>query len=256
MEVFPLFSGSQGNCTLVDLGGTRLLIDVGVSLRSLERALAALAVAPETISAVFITHEHSDHVAGLPQFAKKYRLPIHATAASAACMRLTPETEACLVRHGAEFCLPLENGQIEAFAVPHDSAACVGYRITAGGDSLGLATDLGFVTQRVYDRLIGCRTVVIEANHDRDMVRNGPYPPALKHRILSGGGHLSNDDCAELARALAGGGTTTLWLAHLSRENNTPDRALAAVRAALAGFPVTVEAAPYPIPVSRPVKAG
>ena len=253
MRILPLFSGSQGNCTFVEAGNARFLIDAGVSLRALERALTDRDIAPETLSAVLITHEHSDHVGGLLPLVKKYRLPVHITETSARALTPAPELAGYLVPHGPEFRLPLANGEIEAFAVPHDSAACVGYRITSDGEAFGLATDLGYVTRRVYDRLLGCRTVMIEANHDRDLVRNGPYPPALKTRILSGGGHLSNDDCAGLALALAKGGTTTFWLAHISRENNTPERALAAVRAALAGYPVTVSAAPrVPRAADRP----
>ncbi len=246
MRVVSLFSGSKGNATLVDTGACRFLIDAGGSLRLIEEMLERCGVSPAGLSAVFVTHEHGDHTHGLPLLAKRYRIPIHITAASAAALRPEPGSALadCLVTHDREFGLPLEGGgTIEAFAAPHDSVCCVGYRVDCGGESFGMATDLGYVTQRVYDRLRGCRAVMIEANHDCGMVRSGPYPEALKQRILSGGGHLSNQDCAEVVRALARSGTRAFLLAHLSRENNEPGRAAETVRQALDGLTPSISVA-------------
>ena len=242
MKVSSLFSGSKGNCTLVDLGTARLLIDAGGSAKAIEEALGTLGLSLADITAVFVTHEHSDHTHGLAVIAKKYRTPIHMIRASAEALGVTPDSPLtdCLTLHDGEFVLSCDGFEIEAFEAPHDSVACVGYRITCGDETVGIVTDLGYVTQRVYDRLRGCCAVMLEANHDCDMVRDGPYPAALKHRILSGGGHLSNRDCAEFAGALARSGTKSLLLAHLSCENNTPETALLAVRQAVEDYGVTV----------------
>lgn len=246
MRVISLYSGSQGNATLIDLGTRRILIDAGGSAKTLVAALNALSYTPEQITDIFITHEHSDHTHGLQVLAKKHRIPVHMTERSAAALSLPEDCalRACLTCHPDEYLYAFNDGvTVEAFAAPHDSVACVGYRISDGHTSVGIVTDLGYVTQRVYDRLCGCEAVMIEANHDVDLVRGGPYPPALKHRILSGGGHLSNTDCAEIAAALAKKGTKAILLAHLSRENNTPALALAAVREAVASYDVSVAVA-------------
>lgn len=246
MRVISLFSGSQGNATLVDLGHRLLLIDLGVSAKALSEAVGRAGYSVTDITDIFITHEHGDHTHGLSVFIKKYPIPVHMTSRSAEVLDL-PEgspLKECLVCHPDEYVYDLGEGSvIEAFAAPHDSVFCVGYRVTSDQISIGIVTDLGYVTQRVYDRLCGCRAVMIEANHDTEMVRAGSYAPALKRRILSGGGHLSNTDCAEIAAALARKGTRSLLLAHLSRENNTPEKALAAVKEAVAPYGVTVAVA-------------
>ena len=146
----------------------------------------------------------------------------------------------CSVIYDGEFSVTLGDCTVSAFTVPHDSESCVGYRIDRDGESIGIATDIGYVTQRVYDCLCGCEKVMIEANHDKEMVRQGCYPAALKRRILSGGGHLSNDDCAEISGALARQGTKNIMLMHLSRENNDPDLALSTVRATTDPYGVSV----------------
>ena len=246
LHVISLFSGSRGNCTLIDTGRTRILIDAGGSAKAIADALGKVGYRLEDIAAVFVTHEHGDHTAGLTALAKKYRIPVHMMRASAEALCLSEECQLCqcLVLHEGEYVLSLDGeSTVEAFFAPHDSVCCVGYRITHNGISVGIATDLGYVTQRVYDRLRGCQAVVLESNHDREMVKNGPYPAHLKRRILSGGGHLSNEDCAEAAGALARSGTRSLLLAHLSLENNTPDAACRAVLQSVGEYGVSVLAA-------------
>ena len=246
LRVISLFSGSKGNCTLIDTGHTRFLIDAGGSAKAITEALEQVGYSLSDIAAIFITHEHSDHTHGLGVLTKKRPIPVHLTEASAKALAPAKDSPlwACLVTHPAEYTVSLEDGcEVEAFAAPHDSVCCVGYRITCCGGTVGVATDLGYVTQRVYDRLLGCEAVILESNHDRDMVKNGPYPAALKQRILSGGGHLSNDDCAEVAGALARGGTKAILLAHLSQENNTPEAAVHTVLQAVERYGVTVTAA-------------
>ncbi len=243
IELINLFSGSKGNCTFIRAGKNKILIDAGGTAKAIEGALHNLGVGMEDISAVFVTHEHSDHTHALPVLAKKYRMPVHMIKQSAAMLgicRNTPLFE-CLIMHEDEFRLELDGGaEIEAFCTPHDSVRCVGYRVSLAGHSVGVATDLGYVTQRVYDMLYGCDAVMLESNHDRDMVKNGKYTEALKKRILSDGGHLSNDDCAEIAAALARSGTHAFMLAHLSKENNTPEAALKTVKNSLCGYGASV----------------
>jgi len=245
-RVISLFSGSKGNCTLIDTGNTRFLIDAGGSAKTITAVLERIGYSLSDIAAIFITHEHSDHTHSLSALIKKHPIPVHMTEASAKALCLPQDSPLweCLVPHPVEYTVILEDGsEIEAFAAPHDSVCCVGYRVTCHGGTVGIATDLGYVTQRVYDRLFGCEAVMLESNHDRNMVKNGSYPAALKRRILSGGGHLSNEDCAEVAGALARGGTKTILLAHLSRENNTPDTAIETVLHAVERYGVTVAAA-------------
>ena len=153
-----------------------------------------------------------------------------------AYVRLAAQRLPAPVRALAAGLLELSCGaEVTAFDVPHDSRECVGYRVSYSGSSVGIVTDIGYVTEKVCTMLSGCETVMIEANHDREMVRKGSYPEALKQRILSGGGHLSNSDCAALASMLCADGTKHIILAHLSEENNTPEAALGAVGKALSG---------------------
>ncbi len=246
LGVASLFSGSRGNCTFIKAGDRAFLIDAGGSLKAIETALREIGSSLTEISAVFVTHEHSDHIQSLPLLSKRFGIPVHMTAASAGAMRLPPDSPlaSCLVLHDGEFSLSFDSETtVEAFFTPHDSAQCVGYRIRYRDRAVGIATDLGCVTQRVYDMLRGCLAVVLESNHDPDMVKNGPYTPALKRRILSSFGHLSNGDCAEAAAALARAGTRAFLLAHLSKENNTPETALRTVGESVGAYGVSVRAA-------------
>ena len=243
IRVINLFSGSKRNCTLVDTGETKILIDCGGTAKAICTALEQVGYRPDEICAVFITHEHSDHICALPALAKKYGFTVHITDASAGKFTsgTYPGLSERMERHENEFTVSFPDGtEVEAFSVTHDSICCVGYKISKNGHSVGITTDIGYVTQRVYDELFGCEKVIMEANHDREMLKNGPYPAPLKSRILSDSGHLSNDDCAEICAALARSGTKSFMLAHLSEENNTPQIAFDAVNAAVAGYGVTV----------------
>lgn len=246
LSVVSLFSGSKGNCTLVIAGKDRILIDAGRTAKAVVCALGSVGCEMEKINAIFVTHEHCDHISALPVLAKKYGTPIHMTKRSAEAMTVAESSPlvGCLRLHDGEFSVTLPGGaEVNAFDVPHDSRECVGYRITFEGCSIGVVTDIGYVTERVFNMLSGCDTVMIEANHDKEMVRNGRYPEQLKQRILSGGGHLSNGDCAELVSMLARNGTKHIILAHLSEENNTPRIALETVGRALGGSKAELTAA-------------
>lgn len=246
MRAVSLFSGSCGNCTYIDLGKKKILIDAGGSAKAIVQALCRIGSDMGMISDIFITHEHSDHTHALNVLLKKYPVKVHITESTAKAMEIKENTllSYCAQIHGNEFEYELFDGcLINAFSVPHDSKACVGYKITNNGQSIGIATDLGYVTQRVYDTLCGCRAVMIEANHDTDMVREGNYPQSLKARILSGGGHLSNTDCAEICAALARKGTASILLSHLSKENNTPVRAYDTVYSSIKKYGVKLAVA-------------
>ena len=235
MQISVFASGSSGNCLMVSGGDTHLLIDAGISMRRTQDALAASGHSLDEIIGVLITHEHSDHVSGLRMLLKYHRLPVYAprTVASRLC-GMIPELSQTLhvIPVGEDFAVG--GFAVRAFHTPHDTDESVGYRVRGEGE-FALATDMGCVTEEIVQGLLGADTVLIESNHDEQMLRYGSYPVYLKRRILSERGHLSNADCALLARRLAEGGTSRIILGHLSRENNRPELALAASRAALEG---------------------
>ncbi|MBQ9801880.1 MAG: MBL fold metallo-hydrolase [Clostridia bacterium] len=244
-----LYSGSDGNAALLQTDTVAVLIDAGRNAKTLTAALAASGVTPDMLSAVFLTHEHRDHVAALDVFLKHHKMPVHTTAASAARLRRTASAALLdnLVEHAPLFSETVGELTLTSFPTPHDSAGSVGYRITVQDGqkthTVGYATDLGAVTGAVEEGLMGCEAVVLECNHDPDMLMTGPYPYDLKRRIASRNGHLSNPDCAAFCVKLAEHGTRRFLLAHLSETNNLPELALGEVTAALAGFDVRVLAA-------------
>lgn len=239
IKITSLYSGSAGNATLVQTGRATVLIDAGKSARSLCNALRQAGSAPENLDAVFITHEHTDHISSLEVFLKKHHVPIHITAASAEYISPVRFPRLCenLVTHTPIFSERIGDLTVSSFLLSHDSAMCVGYRVeTDFGYVFGHATDTGYVTDGMCACLNGCTSVLLESNHDIDMLRFGAYPPELKKRILSKRGHLSNDDCAAFAVRLAENGTKNFMLAHLSEENNTPDYAIRTASKALSRF--------------------
>lgn len=236
MEVCTLASGSSGNCLLVQCGDTRVLIDAGISARRITTGLKSLGVAPESLSAVLITHEHTDHISGLATLTKKLRVPVYATVPTARqlCCRIPLlEQLVCTLEPGTGF----ELGELwcQSFATPHDAAGSVGYALTGDGCKMALCTDLGHLTDQVLSGVMGADLLVAETNHDEDWVRSGPYPYYLKQRILGDFGHLSNETGAELVRLAVEGGARTVLLAHLSAENNTPAHARGVVERRLRG---------------------
>ena len=234
MRLTTFASGSSGNCALLSADGVHVLLDAGISFRKIKENLALSGLAPEALSAVLITHEHSDHVGGLATFVKKCAVPIYAPRTVANRLRYAiAGVEKCLREVSDETPFSLGSLHLRCFRTPHDTEESVGWRIESGSGCFALATDMGCITETVQGGLCGADTVVIEANHDTEMLRYGPYPPALKRRILSDHGHLSNENCGILAAYLADRGTKQIVLGHLSRENNTPEKAFAAVKAAL-----------------------
>lgn len=244
MRLTTFASGSGGNCALLSLDGVHLLLDAGISYRRICAELERSGVRPEELAAVLITHEHSDHIAGLATLVKHCAAPICAPRMVARALERTVAGAAARLRVVApetpETIGPL---RVRCFPTSHDTEESVGWRVE-GSAIFALATDTGCVTDAVADGLRGADAVLVEANHDVDMLLAGPYPPYLKRRILSAHGHLSNGDCAALCAVLAGSGTRQIVLGHLSRENNRPALAYQAVAAALEGTDAALCVAP------------
>lgn len=226
----PLYSGSSGNALFVQYGATRLLIDAGKSGKTIADALKSIGVAPETLDGVLITHEHSDHICGAGVLCRKYKLPVYATEDTWCAMDTKVGEIPAGLRRTFDKQEDFYLGQIgvEPFAIPHDAADPVGYRLYGGGVSVSTATDLGHFTRALRDRLAGSSLVLLESNHDPELLKMNPhYSYALKQRILGNHGHLSNDACADAMMQLLDSGVHNVILGHLSGENNRPELALA-----------------------------
>ena len=254
LRIVTLYSGSGGNCTYIRFCDTAILIDAGKSARTLCGALREIGSDISEIDAIFVTHDHHDHVSALEVLAKKNNIPIHMTARSAVIFDRDPSApiHSRLVRHDPLFSVEVGRFTVTSFRTSHDSRMSVGYRIAfrAGEEAfaVGVATDLGYVSEEVREGLRGCFALVLESNHDETMLREGPYPYDLKKRIASRRGHLSNSDSAAFASELAEAGARAFILAHLSEENNEPDLALDEARSALSGLGCTVAVAAADLP--------
>lgn len=225
-RMFSLYSGSTGNAFIISSEAGTILIDAGKNAKQLSAALSKANVSPESIDAILLTHEHNDHTAALSVFLKKYPIPVHLPIGCVYKLEGDPAIAPRLHPHPPKFTEEICGMRITSFPTPHDSRASVGYRIEIPCRNrilkLGYATDIGYVSRDVEEGLSGCEFVVLESNHDPDMLRNGPYPQILKQRIASKRGHLSNGDSALFAARLCETGTRSLMLAHLSAENNEP----------------------------------
>lgn len=238
-SLHTLASGSSGNAAVVSSDGVHILLDAGISCRRIVTGLRALGLEPEALSAVLITHTHSDHIGGLAVFAGHYDVPIYASRVTRDSLeRRIPGIRGHLrvLEEEASFG-PVT---VTPFPTSHDAPGSQGYRV---GD-VGVLTDTGYVTPAAEEALLGAPLLLLEANHDVETLRAGPYPYPLKQRILGDEGHLSNDAAAAFARECALAGTREIVLAHLSKENNTPNLALDAVGGALEGLDVTLSVAP------------
>lgn len=233
----PLFSGSSGNCIYVRFNDEEILIDAGVSFKKICSALNHIGTDISNIKAVLVTHEHSDHVQGLPVLSRHTDIPIYINRKSASYYDLPLDelfSGHAKIRDPGDS-ITFDSFEVNVFATPHDSIGSCGYHFTfSDGNRFALATDMGEITPEISSYLLGCRTVVIESNHDVKMLKNGPYPYILKKRILSDHGHLSNDGCAAFVPKLVDMGAEKIVLAHLSQENNTPELAYKTSAEALA----------------------
>ena len=248
-SVTALYSGSKGNSVLIESDGAKILIDAGKSARALCSSIIEIGRSIDEVDAIFITHEHSDHISALEVLLKKHKIPVHAVEPSAKKMLLKGlwEYADTIISHAPEYCVQVGDMLVTSFITPHDSIFSVGYRIEIGEGSdkisLGYATDIGYVTDGIKTALSGCESVVLECNHDVDMLMNGPYPYDLKLRIKSNCGHLSNKECAFLASELCSTGTRNILLAHISEENNDPELAFDTVFSAIADDSINLKVA-------------
>lgn len=226
-ELFgTLYSGSSGNATFIGTPEHGILIDVGKNAKQTTLALHEMGLQAEHIDAIFLTHEHTDHIAGLRVFANRYHIPVYASLGTLEALddkgHLRGDFPVFQMTRTAD----IGDFHVSCFHTSHDCAEGLGFTVTLpGGTKVSVATDLGIMTEEVKSSILGSRTVLLESNHDLGMLFNGPYPYALKQRISSELGHLNNDDAADTALDLVRSGTQQIILGHLSRENNLPDLA-------------------------------
>jgi phosphoribosyl 1,2-cyclic phosphodiesterase len=233
MRFASLGSGSEGNCLVVEAGDTRVLVDCGFRVRDTVARLARLGIAADSISAILVTHEHADHIGGVAAFAARYRVPVWLTFGT---RDMAGERFARLPRvYGFDSHDAFAIGMVEVrpFPVPHDAREPVQFVVGDGVHRLGILTDIGVTTRYVEASLSGCDALVLECNHDVDMLEGGDYPWPLKQRIASRLGHLHNEAAAALLAALDTSRLSHIVAAHLSQHNNTPDKARAALSKAL-----------------------
>ena len=231
--VSMLASGSKGNAAYIRCGKTNILIDAGISCRRIEKGLKRYGCALGDLDAVFITHEHSDHVGGLATLLKRTDMPVYTTAETWQAMgRKTDGFDHRFVRLTRR--VALKDIEVTPLAISHDAARPVGYSLRHGDAKITLATDLGYVSPDVAAAAAYADILVLESNHDEEMVRNGPYPYALQQRILGRWGHLSNKTAAAFLASLPTKGLMRVLLAHRSEKNNTPSLALHTMRTVLA----------------------
>lgn len=241
MKFCVLGSGSRGNCTYIEAGKTRLLLDAGFSGKEIARRLALIHCDPEQLTALIVTHEHGDHVAGVGVLSRRFKLPVYANpgthhAAEKKVGKLYALREFLT---GEPF--ELEGLGIHPFAISHDTADPVGFVVDNGERALGYCTDTGRLTKLMAHQLGKCHGLILEANHDPQMLKEGPYPLPLKQRVQSNKGHLANEEAASFACELVGGCLRTLVLAHLSETNNHPDLARRAMEQKLVNHPARPE---------------
>ena len=232
-RIFTLASGSSGNCTFIGCGKNGILVDAGISAKSITEGLESVAFDPKNLSAIFITHEHIDHINGLRVFSKKYNIPIFASVKTLASICCATQIEESLI-NPFDGSVEVDGMKITRFATSHDCEGSSGYAINLpDGKKCAVCTDLGVVTNEVRNAILGSDAIVFESNHDVNMLQKGTYPEHLKKRILSDHGHLSNNACSIELPKLVESGTTRIILAHLSRENNLPAIAESSAKAAL-----------------------
>ncbi len=255
-KVCQLFSGSSGNSILISSKGKNFLVDIGVSAKRCEKALSDIDVSPDSIDAVFVTHEHIDHSGGIRVFAGKHKIPVFAPSACAESMLQSGMLDDKVHIENTLFHMEFGGIEIMTFSQSHDSADCIGYRFNLpDGRSVSVCTDTGYITDNAKSVLPGCDLIFIESNHETSMVETGPYPYYLKKRILGERGHLSNFACGEYMKELAQSGTTRFVLSHLSRENNMPHIARQSAVAALSEVGLKEET-DYRLYVSPPENDG
>lgn len=234
MELCSIASGSSGNCIYVGTEKTKLLVDAGISCKRIESGLSQLDINPESIKGILVTHEHSDHISGLGVMQRRYHVPIYATAetfSAMARMKSLGRLDGSLfhiIEPDQSF--EIDDIVVNPFSISHDAANPVAYTFDSDGHKIGVATDLGKYDDYIIKNLENSELLLLEANHDINMLQVGAYPYVLKRRILGDRGHLSNDNCGRLIKNLLHDKLKQIYLGHLSKENNFPDLAYETVK--------------------------
>ncbi len=222
-KLYSIISGSSGNCSLLTDGKTNILIDCGTSGKRVAEALQKLSISEKMLDAIVVTHEHTDHTKGVGILARKLKIPVYATHGTHIHSNLGKISDEQLKEVLPDITYDINGIGVTPFSIPHDADDPCGYIFSNGEKQIAIATDMGIMTDGILSRLSGCDSVLLESNHDIDMLRFGEYPYALKQRILSDTGHLSNKAASEAAFRLVEGGTKHIMLGHLSDKNNTPE---------------------------------
>jgi len=233
LGVCVLASGSKGNAIFISSGDTSLLIDAGLSGIEIERRLRSRGLDPKDLNAIIVSHEHSDHIQGVGILSRRYKLPVYISSKTreAAVSQLGNLHDFKKFECGSMF--TINDLSIHPFSISHDAKDPCGFTVNQNGTKVGIATDLGIATSMVKEHLKGCTLLILEANHDEQMLINGPYPWPVKQRIKSRIGHLSNAASKTLLNELQHDGLKHVMLAHLSETNNTPQKAVSEVARAL-----------------------
>ncbi|AAD19017.1 putative metal dependent hydrolase [Chlamydia pneumoniae TW-183] len=233
---FPLASGSKGNSAYLGTDSCKILIDLGVSKQVVTRELLSMNIDPEDIQAIFVTHEHSDHISGIKSFVKAYNTPIvcNLETARALCHLLDSHPEFKIFSTGSSFCF--QDLEVQTFNVPHDAVDPVAFIFHYREEKLGFCTDLGWVTSWITHELYDCDYLLIESNHSPELVRQSQRPDVYKKRVLSKLGHISNQECGQLLQKIITPKLKKLYLAHLSTECNTAELALSTVSESIASI--------------------
>lgn len=232
MRFASLGSGSKGNATLVQAGETLVMVDCGFSVREVQRRLARLGLAASDLHAILVTHEHSDHCSGVARLSARFGIPVYLSHGTAGSGRCDGASELRCI--GSEDQFQVGELAVHAVRVPHDAAEPCQFRFEWSGRHLGILTDLGCVTPHVVARYSGCHSLVLEFNHDSDMLASGPYPPALKRRVGGDWGHLNNRQAIDLLQQVGHGALNNLVVAHVSENNNARPLVEAALEGTMA----------------------
>ena len=230
-----LASGSKGNAVYVSDGTTSVLFDAGLSGKEMERRLTSRKISPTSINAIVVSHEHSDHIQGVGVLARRYGIPVYINRQTHEAAKTTLKTISESIHFDCGYTFSINDMVIHPFSISHDARDPAGFTIQGRNAKLGIATDLGIATAMVREHLKGCDILIVEANHDRQMLTQGPYPWALKQRVKSRSGHLSNEEARDLLADVACEKLKHVILAHLSETNNTREKALSVVDRALNG---------------------
>jgi phosphoribosyl 1,2-cyclic phosphodiesterase len=231
MEFCSIYSGSSGNCLYIATNNTKILIDAGLTGKKIQEGLKSIDVNPSDINAMVITHEHDDHIKSAGILSRRFNIPIYANTKTWEAMSATLgkiSEENIKVFEGYDAFL-IGDILVKPFAIPHDAASPCGYSFMNGGAKISVATDIGYVTDEIKSNIIDSDLILLEANHDVEMLKIGPYPYPLKRRVLSNLGHLSNEDAGLALVEILNGKTKKVILGHLSNTNNYPELALRTV---------------------------